>query len=173
MVFIWVTFCTLTVLFFHELGHVLTARLCGIEVERVSIGVGPELTTVRDKRGTTWRLGLWPIGAYTIYGPAGSRSQKADRERPSRWAVAMIFAAGIISNLLLAVLVLLVAWVCGYPVSVAVALTEPLPGLALLLSGISILMAICNLLPAPPLDGWLLARLALGYECSLTNRENR
>jgi Zn-dependent protease len=79
----------------------------------------------------------------------------------------MIVVAGSTSNLLLSFLVLLLAWISGYPVSGAVALAEPLPGLALLLSGISIMMAVFNLLPAPPLDGWLLARLALGYECSL------
>lgn len=171
MVFIWVTICTLAVLYFHELGHVIAARLCEIPVERVSIGVGPQLTTVTDRHGTTWRWGLWPIGAYTIYGPIGGGPQKRGWEPPSRWAVAMVFAAGSMSNLLFSVLILLVAWISGYPVSGAAALADPLPSFALILSGISILMAVFNLLPAPPLDGWLLAKLALGYESCIKTSE--
>src|SRR3546814_14445596 len=42
--------------FVHELGHYLMARLFGVKAETFSIGVGKELAAWVDKRGTRWRL---------------------------------------------------------------------------------------------------------------------
>ena len=43
----------LTVLvFFHELGHYLIARLNGVRVEVFSVGFGPELFGRTDRAGT-------------------------------------------------------------------------------------------------------------------------
>jgi regulator of sigma E protease len=51
------------VVFFHELGHFIMARLVGVEVEEFSLGWGPKLTGF--KRGaTTYRLSVLPIGGY-------------------------------------------------------------------------------------------------------------
>ena len=45
----------LTVLIFvHELGHYLIARMCGVMVEIFSIGFGPELFGRTDLAGTRW-----------------------------------------------------------------------------------------------------------------------
>jgi regulator of sigma E protease len=40
------------VVFFHELGHFLIARLCGVKVLTFSIGFGPELVGFNDRHGT-------------------------------------------------------------------------------------------------------------------------
>ena len=49
--------------FFHELGHFVVARLCGVEVEAFSIFMGPVL--LHKKIGKTdYRLSLLPIGGY-------------------------------------------------------------------------------------------------------------
>ena len=153
MAFIILAACTLVALCFHELGHVLTARICGIEIECVSIGLGPELTAFTDRRGTRWRFALWPVGAYTIYQRDGTRHQIDSSPLPSRFAAAAVLAAGSLSNLMLSISVLLLVSISGYPMSGDIALTEPLQGAALLLSGLSFVMAVFNLIPAPPLDG--------------------
>ena len=50
-------------IFFHELGHFLLARLCGVEVEAFSIFMGPVL--LHKKIGKTdYRVSLLPIGGY-------------------------------------------------------------------------------------------------------------
>lgn len=49
--------------FFHELGHFLLARLCGVEVEAFSIFMGPILLHKKIGR-TDYRLSLLPIGGY-------------------------------------------------------------------------------------------------------------
>ena len=53
--------------FFHELGHYLAARLFGIKSEVFSIGFGPEITGWTDKRGTRWKLSWIPLGGYVRF----------------------------------------------------------------------------------------------------------
>ena len=49
--------------FFHELGHFLFARLFGVRVEVFSIGFGPKL--FRWKKGDTeYAISLIPLGGY-------------------------------------------------------------------------------------------------------------
>lgn len=50
-------------IFFHELGHFLAARLCGVKVEAFSIFMGPILLH-KKIGGTDYRLSLLPIGGY-------------------------------------------------------------------------------------------------------------
>lgn len=50
-------------IFVHELGHFMTAKMVGIEVERFSIGFGPRIIGFR--RGETeYVLSLLPLGGY-------------------------------------------------------------------------------------------------------------
>ncbi|HUW70754.1 MAG TPA: RIP metalloprotease RseP [bacterium] len=51
------------VVFFHELGHFLAARMVGVEVEEFSLGWGPRLLTHRLGR-TKYSISALPIGGY-------------------------------------------------------------------------------------------------------------
>jgi regulator of sigma E protease len=55
------------VVFFHELGHFLVARWCGVRVLVFSIGFGPELLGFTDRRGTRWKLAAIPLGGYVKF----------------------------------------------------------------------------------------------------------
>jgi regulator of sigma E protease len=50
--------------FVHEWGHYIVARLCGVKVETFSIGFGKELFGYNDKHGTRWKFSLIPLGGY-------------------------------------------------------------------------------------------------------------
>ena len=50
-------------IFFHELGHFLVARLFGVGVEKFSLGFGPRLFGKKIGR-TDYRLSLIPLGGY-------------------------------------------------------------------------------------------------------------
>jgi regulator of sigma E protease len=59
---------TLTVIvFFHELGHFLVARWCGIRVLVFSLGFGPEIAGYTDRLGTRWKLSAVPLGGYVKF----------------------------------------------------------------------------------------------------------
>src|ERR1700756_5015997 len=55
------------VVFFHELGHFLVARLCGVKVLTFSIGFGPELLGFNDRHGTRWKVSAVPLGGYVKF----------------------------------------------------------------------------------------------------------
>jgi regulator of sigma E protease len=108
------------VVFFHELGHFLVARWCGVAVKVFSIGFGPEIIGFNDRYGTRWRLSWVPLGGYVKFidddNVASAQGQKAldalsekDRKRSFQGkpvlARAAVVAAGPIANFVLAVVI--------------------------------------------------------------------
>src|SRR2546429_7259534 len=67
------------VVFFHELGHFLIARLCGVKVSVFSIGFGPELVGFNDPHGTRWKLSLIPLGGYVKFFGDDNAASAPDR----------------------------------------------------------------------------------------------
>jgi regulator of sigma E protease len=55
------------VVFFHELGHFLVARWCGVRVLTFSVGFGPELAGFTDRHGTRWKIAAIPLGGYVKF----------------------------------------------------------------------------------------------------------
>ena len=108
------------VVFFHELGHFLVGRWCGVKVEAFSIGFGKELFAFTDKRGTRWRFALIPLGGYVkFYGDADASSMTDEEQAlvmsPEERRISLfgqslakraaIVAAGPIANFILAVVI--------------------------------------------------------------------
>ena len=50
--------------FIHEWGHYIVARMCGVRIESFSIGFGREIFGFTDKSGTRWKISLIPLGGY-------------------------------------------------------------------------------------------------------------
>ncbi len=50
-------------IFFHELGHYMAARLMGVYVETFSIGFGNKVASFK-KWGTEWKISMIPLGGY-------------------------------------------------------------------------------------------------------------
>lgn len=67
--------------FVHEWGHYIVARLCGVRVETFSIGFGREIFGWNDKNGTRWKFSLIPLGGYVkLYGDVDPASaQHSDK----------------------------------------------------------------------------------------------
>ena len=52
-------------IFIHELGHFIVARLCGVKILEFAIGMGPKLFSWKGKKhGTVYALRLFPIGGF-------------------------------------------------------------------------------------------------------------
>jgi len=66
------------VVFFHELGHFLVARLCGIKVLTFSLGFGPELAGFYDRHGTRWKISAVPLGGYVKFFGDENAASKPD-----------------------------------------------------------------------------------------------
>lgn len=65
--------------FVHEWGHYIVARMCGVKVDSFSIGFGRELFGWTDKQGCRWKFSLIPLGGYVqMFGdsdPASARHE--------------------------------------------------------------------------------------------------
>ena len=55
------------VVFFHELGHFVVARWCGVRVMVFSIGFGPEIVGFNDRYGTRWKISAVPLGGFVKF----------------------------------------------------------------------------------------------------------
>ncbi len=65
--------------FVHEWGHFIIARLNGVRVEVFSIGFGPEIWGRDDKKGTRWKICYVPLGGYVkFFGDASAASTPED-----------------------------------------------------------------------------------------------
>jgi len=65
--------------FVHEFGHYLVAKLSGVSVAEFSIGFGKKLWGRKDKSGTEWKLCAIPLGGYCKFlgdGDASSSSSE-------------------------------------------------------------------------------------------------
>jgi regulator of sigma E protease len=108
------------VVFFHELGHFLVARRCGVRVLVFSIGFGPELAGFTDRHGTRWKIAAVPLGGYVKFlGDENAASvpdeQAVERMTPEERCTSFfhqpvgprsaIVAAGPIANFILAIVI--------------------------------------------------------------------
>ena len=98
----------LVIILVHELGHFLTAKKFGVRVDEFGFGFPPKL--FGKKIGETfYSFNLFPIGGFVkIFGETvDEESQSGPDYKRSfiyqpKWAQAIILAAGVIFNLLLA-----------------------------------------------------------------------
>ena len=116
----------------HELGHFTVAKLCGIQVNEFSIGMGPAVWK-KIYKGTQYSLRALPVGGFVaLEGEESPESQQAEaareeREEPAEecpvpaqlrtgiplneapvWQRALVMAAGACMNFVLGFVVLVV-----------------------------------------------------------------
>lgn len=90
-------------IFIHEFGHFITARLCKVSVKEFAIGMGPTLFSWRSKKyETKYGLRLLPIGGFVSMVGEDEESEDANafcnKKIPQRM---LIVVAGAVMNLLL------------------------------------------------------------------------
>ena len=108
--------------FVHEWGHFIVARMCGVQVKTFSIGFGPKL--FRFKWGdTTYALSAIPFGGYVkMYGYGVDESIPKDREKSSFshqniWEKIAIVSGGPLMNLIFAFFIFMFMGWLGVPTS--------------------------------------------------------
>lgn len=99
-------FCLL--IFVHEFGHFVTAKLCGIKVNEFAIGMGPALFK-KQKGETLYSVRAFPIGGFCAMEgeDEDSEDERAFNNQPA-WQRAIVLAAGSIMNLLTAVILMII-----------------------------------------------------------------
>jgi regulator of sigma E protease len=114
----WALVIFTVLVFVHEFGHFIVARLCGVRVEVFSIGFGRELFGWTDRRGTRWKFSILPLGGYVrmfgqgdnaLEGESATALTSAEKavsfQEKSVWRRMAIVVAGPAANYLFAILV--------------------------------------------------------------------
>jgi regulator of sigma E protease len=110
----WIILAITILVFIHELGHFLSAKLFGMRVERFSVGFPPKLfgRTVGD---TEYVVGATPLGGYVKISGMIDESMDTDyqqsepkpwefRSKPV-WQRIVVITAGVIFNVILAAII--------------------------------------------------------------------
>ena len=108
----------------HEFGHFIVARFSGVHVLSFSVGFGKALLSRVDKRGTTFKLSMIPLGGYvrmyddrddaeSLQGMAAVPADAvAHSSLSSGWKIA-IAVAGPLANFVLAAVVYALLFIAG------------------------------------------------------------
>lgn len=125
-------FVLTVIVFFHELGHFLVARWCGVGIEAFSVGFGREIVGWTDRRGTRWKIGWLPLGGYVKFeGDANAASLPSAEARRQHgktspgdfhgkpvWQRALVVVAGPLANFILSIVIFSAAYaIVGVPIS--------------------------------------------------------
>lgn len=104
----------LILVFFHELGHFLAAKLFGMRVERFSLGFPPRIFGIK-KGETDYCIGATPLGGYVKI--SGMIDESMDTEYLNKepkpwefrskpvWQRIIVITAGVIFNMILAAII--------------------------------------------------------------------
>ena len=126
------------VIFVHEAGHFVAARLCRVRVEVFSLGFGPRLFGVR-RRGTLYQVAVVPLGGYVKMAgeelapaPHDDRRAESPPEGEELWRKSVgqrffIYSGGVLMNVLFGLVVFPFVLFAGVPVLSPV-LGPPLAG---------------------------------------------
>lgn len=97
-------------IFIHELGHYITARIFNVAITEFSIGMGPKLLSKTSKKtNITYSLRALPIGGFVsmVGEDEESENENAFYKKPI-WQRVIVCAAGSVSNILLGFLVMFI-----------------------------------------------------------------
>lgn len=128
-------------IFIHEFGHFIVAKLMGVKVLKFSLGFPPAM--IKRKWGETEYILSWvPLGGYVklLGEDPESNDEIPPEERPRAFtsksliARIAIIAAGPLSNYLLAVVLLCAGYMAGWPVLIS-EIGEVMPSTAAMDSG--------------------------------------
>ncbi len=115
--------------FVHELGHFVAAKANGVGVETFSLGWGPRMVGFK-RGGTVYQISWFPIGGFCKMkgeitpgvaggGPAPVGAEEGNGgsfNTAAPWRRIVISAAGPVSNLVFAAIILSLIWWAGFSV---------------------------------------------------------
>lgn len=96
-------------IFIHELGHYITARIFNVGINEFALGMGPKIISKTSKKtGIVYSLRLLPIGGFvSMVGEDEESEDKNALGNKPVWQRMIIVAAGAVMNILVGVILVL------------------------------------------------------------------
>lgn len=121
MIFFYAVVLLGILIFVHELGHFLLAKLLKVKVLKFSLGFGPKIIG-KTYGDTEYRLSAVPLGGYVkmLGEEPGEELQEADRQRAYNfqpiWKRFSIVFSGPLFNICFAAIIFFLVYMSGVPV---------------------------------------------------------
>ncbi len=94
-------------IFIHELGHFMFAKLFRVTIKEFSIGMGPKIFSKKGKDGVAYSLRLLPFGGFVaMVGEDEDSDDPNAFNKKSAWKRFIIIAAGALMNLLVGIIIM-------------------------------------------------------------------
>jgi len=100
-------------IFIHELGHFIFAKIFGVTITEFSLGMGPKLFSKKGNDGVEYSLRALPIGGFVAM-----VGEEEDSEDPNAfnkklaWQRFIIVVAGAVMNLIVGVIIMVILTLC-------------------------------------------------------------
>ena len=92
-------------IFFHELGHFIFAKVFRVAINEFSIGMGPKIFSKKGKDGVAYSLRLLPIGGFVSMAGEDEESDDPNAyDKKPAYQRFIIVVAGAIMNIIIAIL---------------------------------------------------------------------
>ena len=114
MTIIYALLIICVLIFFHELGHFMAAKACGVKVNEFAIGMGPKVLK-KQKGETLYSVRAFPLGGFcAMEGEDEDSQDERAFNRKSVWKKAIIIGAAM--NLIIAIILMIaVNYMNGVP----------------------------------------------------------
>src|SRR5512138_1054091 len=158
----------------HEAGHMIAARLCGMRVERFSVGFGNALVSFK-RGGTIYQIAPVPLGGF-VQITGMNPHEEFDHNDPyvypnrPRWMRFLVLAAGPAANYLTAIVIGFVVLVSYGQYTGTTTVDEVVPGSAAQEAGLKpgdVVASVNGKAVAKPVDVTTVVRASAGTAIDL------
>ncbi len=127
--------CLLCVVGIHELGHAVAAKLCGVKIRRITLGLGRPLIRYSVNKTVSLDLCLWPLGGRvhllnTQIEPVAIQDHPFCFNKKPIWMRIIILLAGSFANILVAIVALTLMMMLGFKQIPSIVNAVAVPSLA-------------------------------------------
>ena len=116
MIFLYILIAILVfgfLIFVHELGHFIFAKIFGVAITEFSLGMGPKLISKKGKDGVEYSLRALPIGGFVAMVGEDEESDDPNAfDKKPAWQRFIIVIAGAVMNLLVGIIIMIIITLC-------------------------------------------------------------
>lgn len=116
-------------IFFHEMGHFIFARLFKVEVEEFGFGFPPRLATLFEAGGTVFSLNWIPLGGFVRIKGENDPEVPGGLAAANPWVRLAVLSAGSLTNILIGIMLAVILFLSlGEPIPEKVKILQVAPG---------------------------------------------
>lgn len=132
-----VVFVISLLIFFHEMGHFISARAVGVEIEEFGFGYPPKLAKIGEWKGTEFTLNWIPFGGFVRPKGEADETVEGGMAAAPAWKRLIILLSGPTMNFIIGTILLVMIYsAVGIPASDQAMISQVVPGSPAMMVGL-------------------------------------